>query len=228
MNSQPVSTGGRASGGQRADLEARAQHRAVDAGADAAGEGAGRGPEVRQGEIRAAAPVCYGAAHRPEASARASGRQSRERARASASYRQADTARVARGLRPDDARARHRANATRGSSAAGTRARPKMPCTERRSTGSRAPFASESWPLPRSCRKPEHSGTQRTASWSTTRKAVVANWMKTADALDAQGEITLAGDVRYFANHLPPVLTAKEKVATTIYPPHQSATFCNT
>jgi hypothetical protein len=37
--------------------------------------------------------------------------------------------------------------------------------------------------------------------------------MKTADALDAQGEITLAGDVRYFANHLPPVLTDKEKLA---------------
>jgi hypothetical protein len=46
-----------------------------------------------------------------------------------------------------------------------------------------------------------------------TRKAVVANWMKTADVLDAQGEISLAGDVRYFANHLPPVLTDKEKLA---------------
>jgi hypothetical protein len=46
-----------------------------------------------------------------------------------------------------------------------------------------------------------------------SRKAVVANWMKTADALDAQGEIILASDVRYFANHLPPVLTDKEKLA---------------
>ena len=36
-----------------------------------------------------------------------------------------------------------------------------------------------------------------------TRKAVIASWMKTADVLDAQGEITLAGDVRYFADHLP-------------------------
>jgi hypothetical protein len=47
----------------------------------------------------------------------------------------------------------------------------------------------------------------------TTRKEVVANWMKAADMLDAQGEIALAGDVRYFANHLPPVLTDKEKLA---------------
>jgi Relaxase/Mobilisation nuclease domain len=45
------------------------------------------------------------------------------------------------------------------------------------------------------------------------RKAVVSNWMKTADALDAQGEIILASDVRDFANHLPPVLTDKEKLA---------------
>ena len=46
-----------------------------------------------------------------------------------------------------------------------------------------------------------------------TRKAVIASWMKTADVLDAQGELTLAGDVRYFANHLPPVLTDKQKLA---------------
>jgi len=37
--------------------------------------------------------------------------------------------------------------------------------------------------------------------------------MKTADALDAQGEVALAGDVRQFANHLPPVLTDKERLA---------------
>jgi MobA/VirD2-like, nuclease domain len=46
-----------------------------------------------------------------------------------------------------------------------------------------------------------------------TRKAIVASWMKTADALDAQGEVTLAADVRYFANHLPSVLTDKERLA---------------
>jgi hypothetical protein len=37
--------------------------------------------------------------------------------------------------------------------------------------------------------------------------------MKTADALDAQGEVVLAGDVRYFASHLAPVLTDKERLA---------------
>jgi hypothetical protein len=31
--------------------------------------------------------------------------------------------------------------------------------------------------------------------------------------LDAQGEIGLAGDVRYFANHLPPVRTDRERLA---------------
>ena len=40
-----------------------------------------------------------------------------------------------------------------------------------------------------------------------TRNAVVANWMKIADALDRQDEVILAGDVRYFAKHLPSALT---------------------
>jgi len=46
-----------------------------------------------------------------------------------------------------------------------------------------------------------------------TRKAVVAGWMGIAATLDAQGEIVLAGDVRYFANHLPQVLTDRERLA---------------
>jgi hypothetical protein len=46
-----------------------------------------------------------------------------------------------------------------------------------------------------------------------TRKAVVANWMKIADTLDRQGEVILAGDVRYFAKHLPPALTDTERLA---------------
>lgn len=51
------------------------------------------------------------------------------------------------------------------------------------------------------------------AKLSETRKAVVAGWMGVAAALDAQGEIILAGDVRYFAKHLPPVLTDRERLA---------------
>ena len=47
-----------------------------------------------------------------------------------------------------------------------------------------------------------------------TRKAVVAAWMSVAAALDTQEEIILASDVRYFANHLPPVLTDRERLAT--------------
>jgi hypothetical protein len=36
-----------------------------------------------------------------------------------------------------------------------------------------------------------------------TRESVMAYWRTTADILDAQGEIQLAGDVRYFARRLP-------------------------
>jgi Relaxase/Mobilisation nuclease domain len=46
-----------------------------------------------------------------------------------------------------------------------------------------------------------------------TRKAVIANWMKIAETLDQQGEVVLAGDVRYFAKHLPPALTDTERLA---------------
>ncbi len=47
-----------------------------------------------------------------------------------------------------------------------------------------------------------------------TRRSLVSTWMKAAEVLDAQGEIILAGDVRYFASHLPPVLTDRQRLAT--------------
>jgi hypothetical protein len=46
-----------------------------------------------------------------------------------------------------------------------------------------------------------------------TREAIVGGWMGIAERLDAQGEIVLAGDVRYFANYLPAVLTDREQLA---------------
>ena len=46
-----------------------------------------------------------------------------------------------------------------------------------------------------------------------TRKAVVSAWMSTAEQLEAQGEVELGREVRYFARHLPPVLTDKERLA---------------
>jgi hypothetical protein len=49
-----------------------------------------------------------------------------------------------------------------------------------------------------------------------TRKAVVHSWMRAADILDRQGEISLAGDVRYFVKHLPPVLTERKRIAIGI------------
>ena len=47
-----------------------------------------------------------------------------------------------------------------------------------------------------------------------TRKSLVSTWIKAADVLDAQGEVILAGEVRYFAKHLPPVLTDRQRLAT--------------
>lgn len=46
-----------------------------------------------------------------------------------------------------------------------------------------------------------------------TRKAIIAGWEGVAATLDAQGKIELAGDVRYFAKHLPPVRTDRERLA---------------
>jgi hypothetical protein len=46
-----------------------------------------------------------------------------------------------------------------------------------------------------------------------TRKSLVSTWMKAAEVLDAQGEVILAGEVRYFATHLPPVLTDRQRFA---------------
>jgi hypothetical protein len=49
-----------------------------------------------------------------------------------------------------------------------------------------------------------------------TRKALLRSWMEVAAALDAQGEIVLAGDVRHFANRLPPVLTDRQQIAVEL------------
>jgi relaxase-like protein len=49
-----------------------------------------------------------------------------------------------------------------------------------------------------------------------TRKSLVSTWMKAAEVLDAQGEMILAGDVRYFAGHLPPVLTDRQRLAVQL------------
>ncbi len=52
------------------------------------------------------------------------------------------------------------------------------------------------------------------AKLEQTRKAIVEQWKTVADILDGQGEIVLAGDVRYFAAHLPQVLTDRERLAS--------------
>jgi hypothetical protein len=54
---------------------------------------------------------------------------------------------------------------------------------------------------------PEHAKLER------TRKAVLAQWKTVADILDGQGEVVLAGDVRYFAMNLPRVQTDRERLA---------------
>jgi hypothetical protein len=45
-----------------------------------------------------------------------------------------------------------------------------------------------------------------------TRKAIIQGWNAVAAKLEAQGEIVLGGDVRYFAMHLPLVLTDRERL----------------
>ena len=51
-----------------------------------------------------------------------------------------------------------------------------------------------------------------------TREAVVAGWNAVAAKLESQGEIVLGGEVRYFAMHLPPVLTDRERLAAELLP----------
>jgi hypothetical protein len=46
-----------------------------------------------------------------------------------------------------------------------------------------------------------------------TRKSLIAGWLGIADALERQGETTLAGDVRHFTRHMPRILTDKEQQA---------------
>jgi hypothetical protein len=46
-----------------------------------------------------------------------------------------------------------------------------------------------------------------------TRKAILRGWNAVANKLEAQGEVVLGGHVRYFATHLPPVLTDRERLA---------------
>ena len=45
--------------------------------------------------------------------------------------------------------------------------------------------------------------------------------MKAAEVLDEQGEEILAGDVRYFAMHLPPVLTDRQRLAAQLIRFHE-------
>jgi len=49
-----------------------------------------------------------------------------------------------------------------------------------------------------------------------TRKSLASAWMKAAEVLDAQGEVILAGDVRYFVRHLPLVLTDRQRLAVQL------------
>jgi hypothetical protein len=46
-----------------------------------------------------------------------------------------------------------------------------------------------------------------------TRKTIIQGWNAVAEKLEAQGEIILGGDARYFAMNLPPGLTDRERLA---------------
>jgi type IV secretory pathway VirD2 relaxase len=45
------------------------------------------------------------------------------------------------------------------------------------------------------------------------RKALIHGWLNVAQALDQQGEVALAGDVRHFARHMPAIRTDGEALA---------------
>ena len=49
-----------------------------------------------------------------------------------------------------------------------------------------------------------------------TRSSLVSTWMRAAEVLDEQGEEVLAGDVRYFAQRLPPVRTDRQRLAAEL------------
>jgi hypothetical protein len=49
-----------------------------------------------------------------------------------------------------------------------------------------------------------------------SRKTILQAWNAVADKLEAQGEVVLGGHVRYFAMHLPPVLTDRERLAEQV------------
>ncbi|HUA22741.1 MAG TPA: relaxase/mobilization nuclease domain-containing protein [Steroidobacteraceae bacterium] len=49
-----------------------------------------------------------------------------------------------------------------------------------------------------------------------TRRALVAGWNALATRLEAQGEVALGGDVRYFVKHLPAVMTDRERLASEL------------
>ena len=50
------------------------------------------------------------------------------------------------------------------------------------------------------------------------RRAIVEGWNTIASKLETQGETVVGGHVRYFATHLPPVLTDRERLAEQFIP----------
>ena len=64
----------------------------------------------------------------------------------------------------------------------------------------------------RGLRDPRYPPDPARAKLLETRKAIVQGWTSVAEKLEAQGEIELGGHVRYFAMHLPPVLTDRERL----------------
>ena len=57
-----------------------------------------------------------------------------------------------------------------------------------------------------------------------SRRALIRGGLDVAQALDLQGEVALAGEVRKFAEHLPRVLTDKERVAMALVQQLEQAT----
>lgn len=76
-------------------------------------------------------------------------------------------------------------------------------------------FARRSKASPESWQRPAGSGIQHTPR-SPRRETLVAGWLSVAALLDHQGDAPLAREVRQFVRELPPVLTDRERIATSI------------
>jgi len=198
----------------RARDQAGAQHHALDAGADPAQGGTGSGEGLRSREVRREAPLRHGTPHPSPASPRAPGGQGRRPRRAATAHRQGDAAGVAAGLRTVDARTGHRRECHPKIRARPNKARGEDAFYRTRRHACSYALQEQIDVVKRELRATGTISDPAKTRLLETREAVVAAWNAVASKLEAQGEVDLGDQVRYFARHLPPVRTDREPPRT--------------